>query len=460
MLIRELEGSARGLLLQPKAEFVHKCIQLWETIRVRHGLMMVGQTVSGKTEIENVLAGALAAAADGANYLPVHIHKMNPKSIRQGELYGDFDESTHEWSDGILALTVRFAACADLSKWQWVLLDGPVDAVWIANMNTVLDDNKKLCLNSGVIIELSSVTRMMFEGGDLAVASPATFSRCGMVFVEQLDIGRRVLLDSWCERLPERLHEFRESIREHFHPVDASWEMVLRRVKQPVPVNCDWLACSLLKLYLALQCKELYQYLSGVLALIGTLVIGAYMALAGYYLKNCCEERKDELETDWMRDPQEQEVHDSLARYEAENELSVRRTGWAAMPVWMRGLLITAALLSSACTHLLLVPFGSPFQQFKLTDHIYELPGGNVLGIVKARGAVGCVCFLSALTIAVVLQIWYAVRTTGQRGLVCPLPAYLSKAAGLRMLSEPLFLAVDSELDTELDRRPQELRRH
>ena len=43
---------------------------------------------------------------------------------------------------------------------------------------------------------------------------------------------------------------------------------------------------------------------------------------------------------------------------------------------------------------------------------------------------------------------------------VCPLPAYLSKAAGLRMLSEPLILAVDSELDTELDRRPQELRRH
>ena len=153
-----------------------------------------------------------------------------------------------------------------------------------------------------------------------------------------------------------------------------------------------------------IQCKELYQYLSGVLALIGTLVIGAYLALAGYYLKNCCEERKDELETDWMRDPQEQEVHDSLARDEAENELSVRRTGWAAMPVWMRGLLITAALLSSACTHLLLVPFGSPFQQFKLTDHIYELPGGNVLGTVKARGAVGCVCSLSALTIAVVCR--------------------------------------------------------
>lgn len=85
----------------------------------------------------------------------MQVHVINPLALSNNELYGSFDEGTHEWQDGVLARIMRMLCKDDSPDQKWILFDGPVDTLWIESMNTLLDDNKLLTLLSGERISMS-----------------------------------------------------------------------------------------------------------------------------------------------------------------------------------------------------------------------------------------------------------------------------------------------------------------
>ncbi|XP_078399007.1 dynein axonemal heavy chain 6-like, partial [Cetorhinus maximus] len=241
-----------------------KIIQLYSQILVHPGVMLVGPSCGGKTTARTILHKALIilpslaaeATIDSKSSLftlqnpaskrgKIETLTINPKCITLGELYGYVNQNTMDWSDGLLAQAMRKFA-KDLQKeydytpdikilsstfvtvernwidfqdnenleiedrtvisnWRWIIMDGPVDTVWVENLNTALDDTRTLCLSNGERISLSAGMRLLFEVDSLSHASPATISRCAMVYMDPIDLGWKPYVSTWLERLPVEL---------------------------------------------------------------------------------------------------------------------------------------------------------------------------------------------------------------------------------------------------------------
>ena len=189
---------------QPLPFYISKCNEILETTVVRHGIMLVGGAMGGKTVSWKALQEALTTRAqeDGVG-MGVATYLLNPKSISIPELYGLFDPVTSGWSDGVLSSHIRDCSTSDPTEFKWIIVDGPVDSLWIETMNSLLDDNKVLCLSNNERISLGNHVRLVFEVDDLSQASPATVSRCGMIFFDPSSLPWTALADSWKQKVPE-----------------------------------------------------------------------------------------------------------------------------------------------------------------------------------------------------------------------------------------------------------------
>uniref|UniRef100_A0A4W5NCU9 Dynein axonemal heavy chain 10 n=1 Tax=Hucho hucho TaxID=62062 RepID=A0A4W5NCU9_9TELE len=179
---------------------VDKVVQMYETMMTRHTTMVVGPTGGGKSVVISTLCQAQTRLG-----LVTKLYCLNPKAMSVIEVYGILDPVTRDWTDGILSNIFRdINKPTDKKERRYILFDGDVDALWVENMNSVMDDNKLLTLANGERIRLQNHCAMLFEVGDLQYASPATVSRCGMVFVDPKNLRYTPYWQKWVSNRPPK----------------------------------------------------------------------------------------------------------------------------------------------------------------------------------------------------------------------------------------------------------------
>ncbi|KAI9095538.1 hypothetical protein DFS34DRAFT_182154 [Phlyctochytrium arcticum] len=293
-----LVATIKEVMIERKMEvvdsFVTRICQLYETNKIRHGVMLVGPTGGGKTSCYQILQEACNRLKErGEEFEAIRTWVLNPKCISMTELYGEFNLATMEWKDGLIGVIFRQQVQDATNDEKWTVCDGPVDALWIENMNTVLDDNKLLTLINGERIKMNNTMHMLFEVNDLAVASPATVSRCGMVYMDPTTLGWRAYVHKWLRELPDKVStELADMLWGYFDTYVDQGLAFIRKYSKEYVRSVDFALvtglCKLLQTYFNKEATEIdfSQGIGDLKGLLGHLFVFCYTwALGG----NCAD---------------------------------------------------------------------------------------------------------------------------------------------------------------------------
>ncbi|AFN83867.1 dynein heavy chain [Encephalitozoon romaleae SJ-2008] len=137
----------------------------------RRGVLIIGRNGVGKSTLIKTVQDARKAEC----------FHYNPRNM--GKVFGWRDDVTGEWRDSKFIRDLRRNMHRE--KECWFVFDGIVDSFWIEDFNSILDENRLLCLSSGERIRIPDHYKFVFESTSMEKLTPATLTRVFLVYMEE-----------------------------------------------------------------------------------------------------------------------------------------------------------------------------------------------------------------------------------------------------------------------------------
>lgn len=113
------------------------------------------------------------------------------------------------------------------------MLDGPIDYEWVENLNSVLDDSRRMNLPNGQTIKMSDGMCMLLETDNTRNLTPATISRCGMIYLNRDELNKpKHILNQFLQRLPPNLADYVKDLENQINWLMPSALNIFRREKE------------------------------------------------------------------------------------------------------------------------------------------------------------------------------------------------------------------------------------
>ncbi|XP_034942678.1 dynein heavy chain 7, axonemal-like, partial [Chelonus insularis] len=212
-LLKVLEQIMEKNNLEFHELFKLKIIQLFEMIFIKNGLIILGESLSGKTTIIETFIKCLSILNnnDNDNNNEDNLYWINQNCMTIENILGYFNVKLEKWYDGVFTSILRDA-------------------------------------NNYSNVQIS----IMFETDNLNNASPSTISRCGIIYVDSFDTkGWRFYTRIWIKNqkfdVEKKYYEFLSSMLEW--SLDACLNFINQKCTLVAAVSDSYLVISTLKLF-------------------------------------------------------------------------------------------------------------------------------------------------------------------------------------------------------------------